>query len=234
MVFIPYCTGDLHAGSARDVSIQGVKELQQFTGAQNIRYDLEILAPYFKNSSKVLISGTSAGGFGALLTFYKFATAFDHSKMYLLDDSGPIFFSNKLFSPAFQQHLISLWNMDKPFPKNATMLSGPDGLPKIYQYYDKNYPNATFGLVSFTQDKTIRFYLSHGQHLQPEISGKEYYSGLLDMRSKLGAHWGTYYRAGNDHTMIQTSRFFFDSTGTTPLYGWLSKLLNGVPETVGP
>jgi hypothetical protein len=233
MIFIPNCTGDLDGGSASNVSVPGVKQPQQFVGARNIKRYLKLLKPYFKNPGKVLVCGTSAGGFGTLLSFYQFADAFDHSGLYLIDDSGPIFFSDSLFSPAFQQRLISLWNLNKPFPKDAAMLFKPDGLPEIYHYYAARYPNAAFGLISYTKDKVIRFNLSHSQPDQPPITGEEYYRGLLSLRAHLPKSWGTYYAAGSSHTIIAGNKLYHITAGGDSLYIWVKKLLQGMPVNAG-
>jgi hypothetical protein len=114
------------------------------------------------------------------------------------------------------------------------MLFKRDGLPKIYRYYSANYPKATFGLISYTRDKVIRYYLNQGQPKQPAITGEAYFRGLLNIRSKLPKNWGTYYVAGTSHTMITGNKFYHAAAGGDSLYKWVGKLLRGISENAEP
>src|SRR5262249_45087787 len=65
-VFVPYCTGDIHAGS----NPTGFNSLKQ-VGYLNMGKDLEYLLPKSTNVTRVILSGSSAGGFGAPLNFHR-------------------------------------------------------------------------------------------------------------------------------------------------------------------
>src|SRR5690606_24070066 len=63
MIYVPYCTGDIHAGDAEQM-LGG--QLRQFRGYSNITTYLQQWVPSFP-ADRVLLTGISAGGFGAAL-----------------------------------------------------------------------------------------------------------------------------------------------------------------------
>ncbi|HEX8385798.1 MAG TPA: pectin acetylesterase-family hydrolase [Rubricoccaceae bacterium] len=233
MVYVPYCTGDIHGGRAPDATVPGVEGVQQFVGHENIGRYLALLAPYFGDPDKVLLTGASAGGFGTLVNFAQVADHFDGSDLYLLDDSGPIFFADDALSPALQHAFTRLWRFDRSLPPDAAAVLQPDGLPGIYAYYSERYPDATFGLTSFLQDETIRYFFGFGQP-DGTISGDEFAAGLRDVRENLPANWGTYYAPGDGHTLTPSPTTYSGSVGGVPLNEWVGDLLHGEVSHVDP
>ncbi len=88
-VFIPYCTGDVHAGNNPVGSVSGVSGRQEFVGYRNLDVFLRRLVPTFTRATQVLLTGSSAGGFGALMNAHHVARAFKGIPVTVLDDSGP-------------------------------------------------------------------------------------------------------------------------------------------------
>ncbi len=233
MVYVPYCTGDLHGGSATDVTVPGVAGVQQFVGAQNVDRYLELLAPYFDDMDKVLVAGRSAGGGGALINFASVADAFPTATPILLDDSLPVFFEDNVFSPVLGGAFTQTWNLPAAFPADASALFAADGLQGIYAYYDARYPDAAFGLSSHLQDGIIRIFLGAGQS-DGTVTGAEYAAGLRDLRAKLPDSWATYYATGEFHTFLGTpSRYTGASAGVT-YSAWLAALIDGQAPNVDP
>ena len=233
MIYVPYCTGDIHGGSRTDVAVEGVAGTQQFVGHQNLELYLDLLAPYFGDPDQVLLAGRSAGGFGALLNFATVADAFDGSDLTLLDDSGPVFYADDVFSPQIGAAFAGTWNLPAALPSDAAALFATDGLQGIYDYYDDRYPGATFGLSSSLQDQTIRYFFGFGQP-DGSVSGDEYAAGLRDLRSKLPSSWATYYADGAAHTFIGTSTRYFGTSAGVELADWLDDLLDGQATDVDP
>lgn len=233
MVYVPYCTGDVHGGRAPAAVVPNVSGLQQFVGHRNVERYLDVLAPAL-DPDNVLLAGSSAGGFGTLINFEQVADAFDGSAAYMLDDSGPLFFADNVFSPGLASGLAGLYNLRASLPDaDADALFENDGLPGIYAYYDTRYPDATFGLSSYTGDDVIRRFFAPGQPDQM-ITAEEYEAGLSDVRTQLPDSWGTYYVSGEEHTFLRFPDRYFGSVDGTAYTEWLTQLLNGNPTDVGP
>ncbi len=233
MVYVPYCTGDVHGGSAPEAAVPGVQGAQQFVGHQNMELYLDDVQASLDTPGQVLLTGVSAGGFGALVNFAEVADRFGTSQMTLLDDSGPIFYADDVFSPAIGGAFVGLYNFPEAFPSDASGLFAPDGLEDIYAYYADRYPSATFGLTSYLEDGVIRFFFGGGQP-DGTITGDEYAAGLRDLRSTAPDRWATYYASGSSHTFLRTDARYFGTSAGVALNDWVGDLLEGTAPNVDP
>ena len=109
-VYVPYCTGDLHGGQnvAMYATNSGTRAYHH-VGHTNVQAYLRRLIPTFASAQKVVLSGSSAGGYGTLLNQPDFHTAFPNSKLYVLDDSGPVITG---FPTAQLQGFMTNWRLD--------------------------------------------------------------------------------------------------------------------------
>ena len=231
-VYVPYCTGDLHAGSFPDNTLlqsQGVEAPQQFVGHQNVERALDALADAFGSPDRVLLTGASAGGLGTLYNFEAVAETFPDADLSLVDDSGPLFFRDDVQSPELMSQTVALYNGSATIP-GAPELFGPDALPGVYEYYAERYPDATFGLASHLGDDVFQFFYAFGQPDGDEITDDEYAAGLRDIRAQLPANWGTFFRPGDEHTFL-ISRYTATSAGVA-FDDWLAGIVAGTPTDV--
>jgi Pectinacetylesterase len=89
LVFVQYCTGDVHMGDAVQ-SYLGAPRPWHHKGRVNVQKALDFVAGALPDPPKLVVSGASAGGFGSLLAFDLFRRRFPAAKGYLVDDSGPL------------------------------------------------------------------------------------------------------------------------------------------------
>ena len=123
-VFVPYCTGDVYAGSVTNTyqDPDGVEEDAVFAhqGHTNVLKMTEMLNEMFSTVPKMFVSGCSAGGAGAIVNYYFLRTGIEGvQKGYLLDDSGPIFPSTEPKSRSFLLHeeVRDVWDADSLIAK---------------------------------------------------------------------------------------------------------------------
>ena len=91
LVFIPYCTGDMHAGDNIATYQSGqTSRMYHHVGHDNVLAYLHRLGPTFPSVARMVVAGESAGGFGALFNYATFRNRWSSGELYLLDDSGPI------------------------------------------------------------------------------------------------------------------------------------------------
>lgn len=97
VVYVPYCTGDLHAGNAVRSYQYKYNLLDQpstfqmhFAGATNVERYLEQLVSRFTQVRRVWVMGVSGGAYGATLNFDRIVAAFPNAEVHLLADSGPL------------------------------------------------------------------------------------------------------------------------------------------------
>jgi len=108
-VFVPYCTGDVYAGSITNTyeDPDGVEPDAVFAhqGHTNVLKMTEMLNEMFSDVPKMFVGGCSAGGAGAIVNYYFLRTGIEGvQKGYLLDDSGPLFPSRETTSRSFLLH----------------------------------------------------------------------------------------------------------------------------------
>ncbi len=246
-VYVPYCTGDVHAGDNPNGSVPNVATKQEFVGYANMTRYLSRLVPTFPTASQVLLTGSSAGGFGSAANYLQTQRAFGSIPVDLLDDSGPPM-PNPTIPGCLQDELRKMWNLDATVLKDCG--SGcPDKsnfLEEMVQYAAKKYPARQLSVISSVADSTIRGFLSFGQNncTYGAVSPQLYQQGLTDLRSQVKAdsNFGTYYIGTcsgatpcSHHTWIGDNAHFYGTTvGGTALTDFVSALVSGSTSNVGP
>ena len=219
-VFLPYCTGDVHAGNRRDVTLAGVlddagaPQVQQFVGYANVQRYLQRVAPTFPKLSRVLLAGASAGGFGVVSTYSLVARAFASVPVDVIDDSGPPM-EDPYLAACQQAEEAVLWGLGGTILADCGAdCAGPaTDLLDYTQHIVKAYPEAAFGLVSSTDDNTTTNELGFGHDnctsFQP-LSAGQFSAGLADIQSKLAAfrNFGAFLFGGDAHTSLQNGAFY--------------------------
>ncbi len=242
-VLIPYCTGDYHAGSREDGTVDGVDGTEQFLGYQNMGYFTDIIAPYFKDKvSQVLLAGDSAGALGSLFNYSQVADAFGSVPVYLFNDSGPLH-RKDVMMPCWQDYMYTLWGMNPAIPDDCSdcYVEGDGDMALLMPYLAENYPNGLFAMFSDDGDLVGRMTIGKSQDDctgTGEYPHDDYRQGLLDLRDELlvpTGKWATFIRPGDMHTMVlfDETYFLFEADGIK-VTDWLSDFLNGTIAQVGP
>jgi len=240
-VYVPYCTGDVHAGAHDDADVPGFVGSHQFVGYRNFGLDLERIGPTFADPSHVLVTGISAGGYGAAYNYDRIATAYGYADIpvTLLDDSGPPM-SDDYIPACLQDRWRDLWSLDDTLPAGCAGCfdSGGWALP-MTQYVRAQHPEQTFGLLSNLRDGTIRTFLSAGLNdcAGGLYLGADYEAGLVELRDDiLGGDpgFGTYYVQGIGHTFLPFGSYESTQVSGVYLVDWIDSLLQGNAMHVAP
>lgn len=157
-VFIPYCTGDIFAGSNPD----GTGGRNQ-VGYENMGFYTEALVDAFGGSSHVVLTGSSAGGFGASYNYDRVQQAFGDTPVTLLDDSAPAF-SDNYMTPCLQEQVRANWGLNATLPADCDDCTNDDGggLGNLGHYLPQKYPDRNFGLITSTRDQVIALFIGWG------------------------------------------------------------------------
>lgn len=115
MVFVPYCTGDVHTGSkvATYTNPSGGAPLTfRHLGHDNTQAVIGWIKQQLPNVPRLLVTGYSAGGIGALQNYYYIREGLPGVQCgYLLNDSGPAFHSDGP-SQHVQAQTRAAWGVD--------------------------------------------------------------------------------------------------------------------------
>lgn len=211
-VYIPYCSGDLHAGDKQTGS-------NQFKGWSNSKKFFELISGKIITDietkqvgtpiRKVVLSGFSAGGYGAVLNLPQLQTALRAAnrsvQVTLVNDSAP-FFNNvdtsgnpQLWSSCLQQALNDRYGYANTFlaartatgARLCTNCSSASWMAQWQSAVLAANPQVNYAFVSSTDDFVIRAFLT------PEVAFSEcigkvpatnetsYLAGLEQIRATL-------------------------------------------------
>jgi len=232
-IYVPYCTGDLHAGDREDARVPGVPGKQQFAGYRNLRNILKLVAPYFRNADDVALIGASAGGFGVLINYPQVVEAFGGRSVAALVDSAPIIPESAIKTSCFQRKVITTFDLQ--LPDNCPQCADPSngGLLNLYSYLSHTYPHGRYAFASADAD-LAGVVLYNDESLACGGAGVNIFNyrfSLYTLRDKyIGNDWATFLPGGLQHTMTQSDALFLDRKFRGVSAGeWLSRINNKKP-----
>ncbi|MBA3392485.1 MAG: hypothetical protein H0T89_07575 [Deltaproteobacteria bacterium] len=160
LVYVPYCTGDVHTGNNvvtyqggngdPDVSFHhdGHAVVQQVVGWLNER---------FTHVPKLVVTGCSAGGVGALVNYRFLRNGIEAvERGYLINDSGPVFPSTG-YSQPMHAMIRGAWNLDSLsplMPEGFTL----DDMGTINTALADEFPDDRLSTTYFRRDMNFSLY----------------------------------------------------------------------------
>lgn len=165
-VYIPYCTGDIHAGN--NVATYGA-HMAHHKGFVNVTEDLKRIVPTFPNADRVIIGGSSAGGFGATYNWWQAQEAFGKIRVDLIDDSGTVMPADIPVQNTDTE--LKTWNLTATLPPGCT---GCDmHLDALIGFYAAKFPDHRAALFSYTKDTVLPTFF--------QISTAQFTQGLTEL-----------------------------------------------------
>lgn len=237
VMFIPYCTGDVHMGTRWQGRALDISKPQAFVGAYNFEKALIFIQSYFKKQGveEILLFGISAGGYGVYTNFLKLKQYFSSDvKITLINDSGPLINDLKVFSPIFQLGAVGIYGIIPPPEFFSPDFFDKGFTPSMHSYLSKRFPNDNFALITSLEDKTIRYFLgfTYPNAVDGRVPPEDYKQSLINLRDNYlipDTRWSTFYTKGDTHGQVQENdRFYENSTpdGTT-LNEFVARVLSG-------
>jgi hypothetical protein len=219
LVDVPYCTGDLHAGDnvATYVDASGNTHLYHHTGHLNALIFLARMAATWPSPRRLVLAGSSSGGFGALLNYDAYRSRLRPGSAYLIDDSGPPLPNGALPAPILAD-LFANWNLGALLDPLCSCRGGFEpALAALIQ----RYPNDRISLVSSEQDAIMRAYF--------ELSATQFQADLNQTAADVvqPAPNGRYFFVpGQSHGMLGRPAAF---TENVSLLTWLTQQVTDDP-----
>lgn len=217
-VWVPYCTGDLHAGT---VETNGYNVMH--VGYNNVEAILQRVVPTFGDADSVVLTGTSAGGFGAILNFEHVQSLFQHIPVHLLVDSAPPM-TNEYIKQDFQDIQRAAWGLDNIIPDDCADCSD---FHNTFIHFATKYEDRNIGLVSSYEDQTLLFFFGLGWNPIGSMTGADYTNGLTEMLGNLieNDNVRTYFVASDKHVFFYDSPLGNSEVGGTSLTTWIRGFL---------
>ena len=232
LVYIPYCSGDVHTGSA----LTGYMGQPQ-VGFINYKLDLAQIVARFPNLDRVVLVGVSAGGFGVAWNWLLTQEAFGSVPVFALDDSGPPMGPDYL-SECQQQRYGALWGWAgnvHPVCTTCDVAAGKVVRPLLDSTF-RAISQARFGLLSYDEDGTIKSFFAYGTDncsnwdslTPPGYPTGMFPLGLTDLRQGWSGypHVAMYVVAGGAHTFLESDIASVKTGAAIPMLEWIKKLID--------
>lgn len=239
MVYIPYCTGDLHSGRAvQRYYNPGVPGLPaQFNirhmGFANTMVVLDWMKRNLDTPRNVLVAGSSAGGYGATINFAWVRKLYPQAQFNVLSDA-----SQGITTPAFDTGgpRVGRGSWQTQMPPWAAGVD-PASIPGPQLMHAAAVANPGVRMAQFTtafDNVQIAFYgLMLGcLSLDGSCAGVpvDWYSqmvtGVLTDAATL-PNYRVYLAAGEYHTVLTGPEFYTERSTGTAFKNWLDAMLNG-------
>lgn len=218
IVVVPYCTGDVHVGDAsRRYGAEPSRRPVEHRGASNAAAALEWIAGRLTPRT-VVVTGTSAGSYGALFHAPAIARLFPDARIVVLGDSGvPLLTDNARVLDGWGSRavLARLWGVE---PREVDLA---DALR------DAHVHAARIGarVAQLTSDRDAvqgAFFLVSGSPRWREAT-----YGLLAAVQRLVPGFRSFIVAGADHGLLPTDAFYTYQADGVYLKDWVRRLIAG-------
>jgi hypothetical protein len=223
-LFIPYCTADLHAGT-RDATYGGFTIRHR--GRVNTEAALAWAVANVPNAQQILVTGSSAGGYGARNDFDRIAELYPDAKLSHLGDASTL-----SPSPAVVDLLRTEWGA-----------SGVVGRVADYATLAARYPDAHFGLYGTEHDQVLTsfrgLFCLTVPALEVGCTGCPVCELQDDVTAELAVASATpnfryYIAAGGVHTILLSPLFYTEASAGIPFAKWFQQLVRTPGEAPVP
>ncbi len=228
-VVLPHCAVDAHSAD-KDSTYPPLPTYHQH-GYRNATEVLRHVVPTFKDASRVVIAGFSAGGIGTMANYHKFAKAFEslgHPAPFLINDAGPLF-RPPFLSQAARDALRKGWGHDDTIFKMCPTCK-TEGYHEAYRRLAELHPGLRSSQIcSYADGVAAPLYMM--LNYDPTVMTGKFKNGLLDL-----AKWTDSYQYLSPATQHRVFYYPGDRHGaivlpyteTPGLLKFLNEQLNGL------
>ena len=217
-VFVPYCTGDVHGGNVVQVYGSGSKARTiHHKGGKNAEIFLQGLRDALPQTSRVFLSGSSAGAFGAQLQFENAARIWAGTEVHVVADCG------QMINPSSDLDLLTKWRAAWAMPIPAGCVGCDTDFTKFPKYMHDKYPSTRFGLLAYEHDGVLTpfFFLDPGTF-------KERTLALAASAYDTTNNAKYFLVKGSSHVMLD-ELLTLKGPGDASLLEWVRQLVDGDP-----
>jgi hypothetical protein len=245
IVYIPYCTGDIHTGSATRTYANGGNPLLptglSFTiehrGYDNFRVVLDWMQKNVRKPKQILVTGVSAGGYGATANFPWIEEAFKTARVSLLADA-----SQGVTTAAFDSGNPgrNSWNPQLApwvFGEGTTAVPGNQLMRAVAEAYPRSKVAQFTTALDVVQ---VQFYGVMKQFYGPGGScpnvAVDWNNQMLSALTADGAdlpNFRYYLADGAYHTLLRDDNYYDEATNGVPFAAWLGQMLKNQGGTGG-
>jgi len=223
MIYIPYCTGDLHLGTRTVDYEKGTRYFAvRHQGAANVEAVLDWVYSNVKNPRVVFVAGLSAGAVPSPVIAAKVARRYPRARVVQLGDAA-----GGYLAPAVPA-LLAGWGASDYLQRDAayrSLDSAEFTFERLYLAASRAAPRVHFAQYNSAEDATQLYFLSLlGVKNQP--LSKLIATNLAQISN--GTNWFHSYTApGKSHTILRSNAMYTTKVDGVVFNDWLTQLLDG-------
>jgi hypothetical protein len=250
IVFVTYCTCDIHFGDADQVYSGSLPDVEvSHRGFENAKVVEKFAREHFLNPDTVFVTGSSAGAYGAVFHGALLHETWPASGFRVLGDAG-----NGVITPEFLQNEFENWNFQANLPPyipgvEEAITSG-EGMVAYIEAVADFYPKSNWAHYSTSYDGgsggQTGFYNVMLNDSNP-IAALTWWEGscqfndvMVDQAdetfSRAPDNYRFYIGAGSRHTMYGNNKVYTDQSGgeSETIVDWIEDMIAFDPGSSSP
>lgn len=222
VVFIPYCTGDVHVGDT--VARYGAEDWDapavEHRGHANVSAALDWMAAQLPRPERVVVTGASAGSYGALFHAPTVARLYPSAALLFIGDSGvPLLHGY----PA----ILEQWGANRALAGQWCSPDEPAGTPitleAAHERLARMRPDAVLAQITADRDAVqSAFYIFSGSPHARDVT-----LALLRTLERRIPAFRAFVLRGEEHGLMRTDRFYDFQEDGVRLRDWIADLEAG-------
>lgn len=228
VVYASYCDGSVWSGDNNVVYSRddgSDPRLTRHHGLANLSAAVTLLRKYFPNPDKVLVSGSSAGGYGTLMGYMVTKLQYPETPIYVINDSGPDVVNPQ--NPDLFEKARKAWNFEQFLPKGQVCPRCNEQMIYIVNWYLNNDRRVRYGIFSYYND-----FIIGGIFL--DMHGDDYKNLIISVTDWIHHNhpdrFKRFFVKGVLHTTLTLATYYSFETRGIPFYGWVGDLVNDSPD----
>jgi hypothetical protein len=218
-VYVPSCDGSFYLGdSTMDYDGDGMPD-HWHNGLRQTAAAVSLMKELFPETQKILIAGSSAGGFGTFSATPISRLAFPDARLVVFNDSGPGIMLNPE-RPKVWAEINQTWNLSSHVPADCPNCANQ--LIYLYDWYLTRDPNLKIGMFTSYRDLVVSSVVS--------MDGVDYQKALMETSSQISNNhpntFKRYFINGDSHTIGD----YYRSDGGEVVWDWITYLVNDDPR----
>jgi len=222
VVYVPYCTGDVHVGNTNHDYGNGV--VVNHNGYVNGSTALNTLVELFPDATQLVVTGESAGSVPTPLFAGLAADLLPDAHITVLGDGSGAYPD----IPGINAVIGDAWGTMRAvpdWPTNADVTVENWSLPGLYVRAGKHAPGITFARHDYAFDQTQQYFAALAGIPADDLVS------LIDLNETqieaAGVTLWSFISPGDSHTVLGRAEFYTDEVDGTSLLEWVTALVAG-------
>jgi hypothetical protein len=223
LVFIPYCTADIHWGNnTKTYTADGKEIVIHHNGAVNVRAVFDWIQDNFEKPEKIFVSGCSAGSYGSIMGAAHIAQLYPDVPLYQLGDAGAGVTTDDFFQNSFPN-----WGAAQNIPDWIPALQVPWTeltMAEIYVAAADYYPNDRWSQYNAAHDQIQTFFYAAMGGTAADW-GDLMLASIQEIQAN-AANFHSYTAPGEIHCITGDDIFYTREVNGVKFSDWVDALVN--------